>query len=115
MFDIRVKTDLRSLLNLAPSINRRLRQVRLAGGRKLQEAARARAPKRTGYMAAMITVDRTPSPAAEQMIRVYGGASYTVYQEARVHFLEQALSENEGAIFNDAQLAVFAAVDEVNR
>jgi hypothetical protein len=115
VFEVDVKVDLRGLLSLAPGIDRRAGPALMGSGRRIRGAARQYAPRRTGFMADNIELERVASPAAEQMIRVYGGASYTVYQEARVHFMDQALRENEGTVFTDAQRAVFAAVDEANR
>lgn len=115
MIDFDVKSDLRGLLNLAPLINRRAPAALMRGGRRVQRTAKSNSPVKTGFMRANLNLERVASPASEQMIRLYGGASYTVYQEARVHFMQQGLNENEGAIFTDAQQAVFAAVDEANR
>lgn len=115
MFEVDVKVDLHGLLNLAPAIDRRAGPVLMGSGRRIQSTARQYSPVRTGFMRNNIELERVASPAAEQMIRIYGGASYTVYQEARVHFMDQALRENEGTVFTDAQRAVFAAVDEANR
>lgn len=114
--DFDIDYRLTGLLNFAKVIDRRLPRIMLRGARRIQITARENAPYKTGFMHDHILVERDPSTGpAEEMIRIYGGAEYTIYQERRKHFMHTGYEENKQLVVRDAQREVFECVNEVNR
>jgi hypothetical protein len=111
-FDVDLKLD--GLRALPGAVKRHTRAAGRRAGLRFAQAAAAAAPKRTGYMASQITYELVDDGAGF-LLRVFGRAPYTPFQERRRHFLDAAFDGGREQAERDVQDQVDRAVEETNR